>query len=513
MAAIKLTAFTGEQPRTIPRLMPATAARSAIDVRLTDGGLRPFRQPVDTFAFPSPPEGGYQSIIKFGSDWLGFESLVHAALGPVDTDRLYYTGDGAPKMRVGSTDYDLAIPRPATALTATSDGAGTGDAQSRAYVFTYVTSLGEESEPSDASTAIDVLPGDTVTLSGFETVPTGRLITKQRIYRTQTGNQGTGLYFIAERTAGTGDFTDDIAVDEFAELISSTDWNAPPDDLSGLIALPNGMMAAFVGRKLYFCEPWRPHAWPEKYILTTTVDIVALGAVGTTVLMLTKGQPYIASGTTPDSMAMDKVEDNLPCLNAAGVVDLGYAIAWPSNDGLALFRGGVPGIVSGNIFDPADWRLLNPGTMAGGQLHGRWVGSFNGLDRQGNNITGSLIIDVSGSSAFLIRSATTARAWYYDIADSYLYFLDDDGGKVRQFDPATGDPASMYWRSKEFILPSPDNFGCILIETGEGYSADELAARAAEIAAVEAANAVLIAAGSILGDVELEPIQHGALRR
>src|SRR5690606_18334280 len=106
----------------------------------------------------------------------------------------------------------------------------------------------------------------------------------------------------------------------------SRHWTAPPDALSGLTAMPNGMMAAFVGKDLYFCEPFRPHAWPEIYVLTTDFPIVALGALGTTLWVLTEGYPYRVSGTTPGSMVMDKVEANLPCVNARAVVDLGHAI-------------------------------------------------------------------------------------------------------------------------------------------------------------------------------------------
>ncbi|NKB96795.1 hypothetical protein HED48_23285 [Ochrobactrum intermedium] len=70
-------------------------------------------------------------------------------------------------------------------------------------------------------------------------------------------------------------------------------------------------------------------------MLTTDADIVGLGAIGTSLVIATKANPYLATGSSPDTMQMVKLEANLPCVNARGIVDLGFAIAYPSNEGLA----------------------------------------------------------------------------------------------------------------------------------------------------------------------------------
>jgi hypothetical protein len=453
-------------------------------------------------ALPDP----FQTIYRHGEDWLAWTSLVHAAPGPVAADRLYYTGDGVPKIKVGNDVFPLAVPRPTTAPTATEDTGGTGDVQTRAYVYTFVTAYGEESEPSPPSNEIGWQSGEDPVLSGIEGDPGGRNITHQRFYRTQTGSVGTDFYFIAERAVSNSNFTDTIGVNEFAEPLPSRHWTAPPDTLSGLTAMPNGMMAGFVGKDLYFCEPFRPHAWPEIYVLTTDFPIVALGALGTTLWVLTEGYPYRVSGTTPGAMVMDKVEASLPCVNARAVVDLGHAIAWPSTEGLAAARAnGAAGLVSDNLFSPRAWRRLNPGTMRGGQIEGRWVGSYEATDAAGGAISGSLIIDIS-QQAFLIRSEVSARAWFHEIGTGFLYFVPPDVSMVRQFDPPNGDLANYYWRSKRFVLPKPENFGAILIESGANTSQDEIDARQAEIDAIVEANEDLIEAGSIGGEVGGETI-------
>ncbi|MGL1400235.1 hypothetical protein ACSTI4_24935, partial [Vibrio parahaemolyticus] len=76
-------------------------------------------------------------------------------------------------------------------------------------------------------------------------------------------------------------------------------YNPPPAGLRGLTAMPNGMMAAFDGKDLYFCEPYLPHAWPASYTLTTDFPIVGLGAFGTSLVVMTTGNLYLVSGTAP----------------------------------------------------------------------------------------------------------------------------------------------------------------------------------------------------------------------
>lgn len=494
MAAIKLAGFRGEQPRISPRLLPSTSARSAINARLDDGALSPFRKPVVEQSLEGGP---FETIYRHNDVWLGFTGHVHAAPGPVADDRLYYTGDGVPKLRIGSDVYPLAVSRPTVAPTVTLGSSGSGDVITRAYVYTFVTAFGEESEPSPVSNEVAYQSGHTVTLSGIAAPPSGRNITKQRFYRTQTGQVGTDFYFIAERNASSSDFVDTAAIDAFAEPLPSKSWNVPPDTLQGLIALPNGIMAAFSGKRLYFSEPYRPHAWPESYVLTTDVPIVALAAMNTTIWVLTEGVPYRIVGTTPGSMIMSKVEANLPCINAKGVVDLGFAVAWPSNDGLAVARmDGSVGIATGNLFSPREWRRLNPGAMRAGQIEGRWVGSYAATSELGQPISGSLIIDLSDES-FLIRTEIEADAWFYDVGNGIAYFL--DGDRVLRFDPPDGDPAELYWRSKQFVLPKPDTFGCILAETGAAFSVEAVALREAEIAATIAANEILLASEDGVG--------------
>ncbi|MBD9539925.1 hypothetical protein IB276_10720 [Ensifer sp. ENS04] len=498
MVAFKLSAFRGEQPILLPRLLPETGAGAAMNVRLNDGALTPINKPVDVATIASASQ---KTIYKHQGSWLFWPDVVNAVPGPVAQDRLYFTGDGAPKVKIGGVDYPLKVSRPTGALTAALAGTGSGDTQSRVYVYTWVTSFGEESAPCPVSNILDWKPGNTVTLSGFAATPAGRSITKQRIYRSQTGKTGTGLYLIAERTASTGNFTDNIAVDQFQEPLPSADWNEPPDGLAGLAEMPNGMMAGFVGRTIYFCEPYRAHAWPEKYTMNVGADIVGIAALGSILVVLTKGKPYLLSGSHPDSMQQQQIEENLPCVNARSMVDLGHAICYASNDGLVAVRGdGGIRLITDQLLSRSDWLDLSPTTIIGGQLNGAYLLFYDNLTASGDRMAGSITIYVDGQP-FIVRSSEFASSCFFDVNDTALYFMVPGSKTIKRFDAPQSAPQTLYWRSKEFITTMPTSMGAILVDSGNEISLKGIEALEEERDAIIASNAAIFAAGQLEGEV------------
>ena len=516
MTVIKITGFSGEIPRLVPRLLPDTAAQNATNARLESGGLTPYRKPKFITRISTIPAGQIETIFRNGETWMAWDKPVYVAPGPVAADRLYVMGDGAPKMIVGGTTYPLAVPMPSAALTAATSGTGTGDVFSRVYVYTFVTGFGEESEPSAISNEVNWQAGQTVTLSGFQAAPAGRNITKQRIYRSQTSLSGTDLYFIAERDASAANFVDNVPLSDQNEPLPSLEWNAPPDDLTGLISLPNGMMAAFRGKELWLCEPWRPHAWPQKYVLTMDYNIVALGAYGTTIVVATDGQPYIVSGASPDAMSQEKLELNLPCINARGLVDLGYAIAYPSHDGLVVASSSGARVVTDQLMTRNDWLKTAPGRFVSGQFFGRYLASYEYIDPAGTARRGSFIIDLTGQEAFLHRTNYKADATFYDITEGKLYLC--IGQDIYEWDALDSENEILVWRSKQYVVQKPTNFGVILIEGSVLMTPEEEAAEQAAIDAAKAHNDSIFGDASIGGELNgaalnVYPIDGDALVR
>ncbi len=453
---IKVTPFSGEIPRLDARLLAPGAAQVAENVKLEEGTLVPLRAK----ALVETLDGPAQTIFLNGEDWLSWPIPVNVAPAPIAENRLYVTGDGSPKLIVAGDTYEMALPPPAAAPTvALVSGTPDPDLQQTIlYTYTWVTSFDEESEPAPLSNILLWSPGLDVTVSGFSAVPVGRAIDRMRIYRSQTSALGeTILYFIHERAASTSDFVDDVDANVIQEQLATLDYNPPPAGLTGLVAMPNGIMAGFVGKRVYFSEPYRPHAWPEKYILATDYEIVGLGVFGASIAVLTTGQPYIVAGTAPDTMTMEKLEVSLPCIAARGIVDMGFSVAYPSPDGLVVISSGGAQLVSRNLITRDQWQRLNPSSFVSGLFSGRYLASYSAGED-----SALLVIDLTGEQPFITRGQDSADAMFTDIATGALYLL--QGDDIYEWDAISAAPGHYIWRSKIFALPAEVNFGAFLAQ-------------------------------------------------
>ena len=59
-----------------------------------------------------------------------------------------------------------------------------------------------------------------------------------------------------------------------------------------MVVMPGGVIAGFAGRDVYFCEPFKPHAWPVAYSMPVDAEIVTLGVYDTTLLVPIVGQKH-----------------------------------------------------------------------------------------------------------------------------------------------------------------------------------------------------------------------------
>jgi hypothetical protein len=458
---IKIRAFQGMIPRLHPSLIPQTFGQVCNNARMRDGAIRAFRTNSTDHTLAAPAV----SFTKVGGFWRGFAAKAWVVQGPVATDRVYISGDGVPRVEsVNGTDfsYPLALAKPVAAPTVAIT-AGTPDPdtlESIVFVYTWVTSLDEESPPSSLSAAINYSAGVTIRLSAFSTTPAGRGITKRRIYRSVTDYAGVAtLYFVGEIVVATTTF-DYSSATAIAEPISTTDFTTPPSALTGFTAMPNGIIAGFVKRNLYFCEPYKPHAWPIKYQLTTDFDIVGLAAFGSSLAVMTTGTPYIVQGIHPESMAMMKIEENLPCVSARGIVDLGYAAAYPSNDGLVVVSVDGAKIITGSLFTRDDWQALKPATFNASRYEGRYCFFYTPTSPPAS----FGMIDLTGDTPFYVTCSITGLDLFSEIETDRLFFLDANGTTVRRFDTDAGTPLTYTWRSKRFVLSSLVNFPWVRVD-------------------------------------------------
>ncbi len=497
---VKLASFAGIIPRVAPHLLPDPAATLARNCKLGTGALRAFRStlPVNT---PTKP-GTKSTIFPFEGYWLHWVGQdVDVVRSPIADDafkRVYWTGDGAPKMApldilaAGGTNYPnnsyaLGIPAPVNAPTVTAiapaayDPAATyveGDLvtkdakiymanqdietpeawdathwdepdvtlyESRVYCYRYLSAYGEPGPPSPPSAKVVLAPGQKVQVDAMDTAPTGPYnIETKELFRSNTGSTDTAYLYTAAVAVATSGYEDSKEASALGEMLDSILWDAPPADLTGLRALPNGCLAGFSGKKFCLSVPYMPHAWPVNYRVTVPDQIVSIEAFGNRVLITTTGAPYVITVQDPENLSPpERLETGYACVSKRGTVDMGFAVIYPEPGGLRM--AGVNGaeLATDKVMTRDDWQARDPASLHAYLYEGCYVGFTS---------TGTFMFNPSTGDLVDLDVVTTAG--YHDPATGDLYL--QVGNDIVRWDAGTGS-ISYTWRSKPFIAPRKVN--------------------------------------------------------
>lgn len=481
MTAIRIRDFGGELPSRSPRLLPDNNAVTCENAQLSEGGLDTYPLPAIISALSATTEYVYR--IPTTSDVSDYSLSIYMEFDDPDTkvvkapipndsfERFYWAVPGASpqyntKARIiaGDPDYVLGIPTSAANMTVTPDGSGVGATEYRAYTFTWVSAYGEEGPPAPpilANGKIDDVWDLTLpAITGGES--TQRNITLRNVYRTITGSQGdTNYYLVVQLPVATLAYADSIAgtVVTANGLIQSTFWVAPPATLQGLIMMPNGIMAGFTGRDIYFSEPYRPHSWPVQYSVSVEQPIIGLGVTGNTLVVLTSGYPYFMSGIHPSTMTQVKHNDLLPCVEPGTIVSAPDGVYFGSTIGLMLAANGTVQIITYALISKSQWQNdyvpdeLRAVYYKQAYLAMRSDAAADGFALNVNNPK----IAVERIVAPVVVKNVLIDQWTGDpmmIMGSYLY----------QWDNVTVDGRMVYrWASKEFHLPKPQNLAAMKV--------------------------------------------------
>ncbi len=481
MPSLKLLDFGGEIPSRAPRLLPETNSVTCENVWLSEGGLDTYSLPRILTSLLAPTTYVYRiptssDITDYNASfWKQFTDpdtkMIKAPIANDSFERFYWAVPGAApqyntKARIlsASADFVLGLPIPANNLTVTPNGAGVGSAEVRAYCFTYVTAYGEEGPPSPPIIATGKID-DTwdLALPAVGADNNQRNITLRRIYRTVTGAVGdTNFYLVVELPIGTltyGDITSGTTV-VAQGLLESTTWISPPATLEGLINMPNGIVAGFTGRDIYFSEPYRPHAWPAQYSVSVEHPIVGLGVVGTTLVVLTEGFPVALQGIHPDSMSMTKHPNLAPCVSAGSIVSGPQGVLYAGPDGLMLAAGGSVQLLTEEIISKRRWEEeYDPKNMRAvwykqAYLAMPFAGTAEGFIIHISNPKKAIAkIPMPGVLAQnIILDAWTGEPIF--IMNTFLYL----------WDSVDTDARMVYrWVSKEFHHQKPTNYAAMKI--------------------------------------------------
>ena len=480
MAVISLTKFSGVAPRVSPNKLSPDMAQTASNVRLLAGTLNSWKNPVTVAS--GMTSGAQSTIYRFGQDlysdsqyWFDWDvevDVVKGAIANDQTERTYFTHptlgaritNNSLALTGGTTgypraSYPLGVPAPTSTPVAavTVVGDTSSSLETRVYVYTFVTSLGEEGPPSPVSNYLDVRTvGSTVQLTGLgTTAPTNYVgyITAKRIYRTLSGSLSTEYQLVDEIPIAQATYNDSILGSALSEVIPSVTWTAPPTGSFGITQMANGIMLLFKGYDIYPSEAYIPYAYPANYSLSVDYPIVGGAAVGTSAVIVTAGNPYLLTGSDPSALSLVKLEAPQSCSSKRSIAAVSGGVMYAAPDGLIFVStSGQVQNVTESLFSRDEWQLLVPTSMQGYFHDGRYYGFYN----TGAAQRGFIYDPAQGSSAFTFID-TYATAGYSDLLQDALYLkigtdiVRWNAGSIRM---------TYTWKSAIFEMGSPMNPAC-----------------------------------------------------
>ncbi|HBJ7176177.1 TPA: hypothetical protein LDI53_002476 [Salmonella enterica subsp. enterica serovar Chincol] len=478
MPAIDIVSMHGEMPRVLPHMLPDGYSVLAKNCHFRFGVITPVSDDgKNEVTFGIKPE---TLFLYRQNKWFTWSGIVDAVRSPVAQDpygRVYYTDGQYPKVtsaqiatsgsgQYPANSYRLGVPAPESAVTCSVlnpppvEGTEEDDAkddETRFYTQTFVTAYGEEGPPGPPSMEATVKKGGSVDLTMQPPPLQNSNITRQRIYRSASGGGNADFLLVTELDAGVLSFHDDLQTEQLGPVLETEHYVMPPDNMTGLCMMANGIAAGFAGNEVMFSEAFLPYAWPDSYRQTTAEDIVAIASIGTALVVATKGEPYLFSGVSPSNISGAKLPLTQACVSRQSMVVMDGFVLYAGTNGLVSVSGdGNALIATEKIISPEQWReMFNPSSIKAYQYRGEYVARYTKTD-------GSQAVFIFSPQDMDIRHmSTTFDTAYNDTATDTLYLVKGLELSVSQ---GANTPLPLVWRSKTFIAQENTSFSCLRIK-------------------------------------------------
>lgn len=519
MPAIDIVSMRGEMPRVLPHMLPDGFASLAQNCHFRFGVITPVNDDVKSnVTFGTKPE---TIFLYRKDKWFTWRGMVDVVRSPVAQDpygRVYYTDGQYPKVTSAqiatagngpypTISYRLGVPAPESAITCTvfnpavisvshdtsptpDEAAGviakamintvTGnthkstednannsalqgqdddptDDETRFYTQTFVTAYGEEGPPGPQSLELTIKKGGSVDLSMQPPPLQHSNITLRRIYRSVSGGGNADFLLVTELPAGVLSFHDDLLVEQLGPVLETEHYVMPPDNMTGLCMMANGIAAGFAGNEVMFSEAFLPYAWPDSYRQTTAEDVVAIAPIGTALVVTTQGEPYLFSGVSPANISGAKLPLTQACVSRQSMVVMDGFVLYAGTNGLVSVDGsGNAVIATEKIISPEQWReMFNPSSINAYQYRGEYVARYTKTDG------GQAVFIFNPHDMDIRHMSTTFDTAYNDVATDTLYLVKGQELSVSQ---GATTPLPFVWRSKMFIAQESTSFSCLRIK-------------------------------------------------
>jgi hypothetical protein len=492
------------------RLLPDIAASHAENVWLQSGAARGLPTPkllheaaAGTNKVFRLPANYADSSYLFDSAWIEFQDastdVIRSPVFGDDYDRYYWASSAAApryntRTRIENEDpaWLLGVPAPATPPDVSVDG-GSGTDVTRSYVVTWVSEYGEEGPPSPPTVHLGKVDGTwEIGLPEPDANDLGvnRFLTKARIYRTVVSDAGVATFFlVAERDIEESSDYEDTATDAAVasnEQLQSTNWSPPPSDLRGFAMMPNGIVAAWRDNEVWFCEPYRPHAWPAQYAINVEYPIVGLGVVGQTLVICTQSAPFTASGVNPAFITTSRFATIEPCVSRGSIMSTPEGVYYASLNGLVLVNPGRVENVTKNLASKERWQQLTRGSALRAARLGTAYFAFGSIrpgvfdedafdedafaQEDGSGARSGILIDPSDQRVALtvLSSEDLTSSVFNDAWSGEVFILRENNVYWVDLADPQGVREAFQWKSKIFQTAVKGNMGvmCAYFDPG-----------------------------------------------
>lgn len=473
---IDIPLMRGERPRVIGHLLPEACATQARNCHFRHGVISPLREDLETsITLPITPRTLFHYRDDFWFTWPRRVDAIHSPVAQDQYGRVYFTDGQAPQVtsasiatrgqgRYPAASYRLGVPAPPSppqiGEICYPEGEELNDPlddETRFYVETYVTAYGEEGPPGPVSHEVTIpYPGSRVTLQLAALVAQNHNISRRRLYRSVTGGGVADYLLVAELDIAQTTYEDALPSAVLGGVLETYDYLMPPDNMVGLCLMANGIAAGFAGNEVLFSAAYLPYAWPNAYRQSTEHDIVAMAALGTSLVVTTQGYPYLFSGVSPGSMTSSKLPILQACSSADSLVEMDGFVLYASANGLvSVDHQGNARLVTEGIIDPRQWRRqFRPETIRAWSVEGEYFAHYqDAQQRRAGFIFDPQAMDLRHTdSVFDCAARQLASDQYYIARQQRLYQLQQGT-----------HPRAMYWCSKVFLAPANTAFSCLRV--------------------------------------------------
>jgi hypothetical protein len=355
----------------------------------------------------------------------------------------------------------------------TLPAAAVPDDVTRAYVWTMVNTYGEEGPPSDPTQLTFPLGPIDVGIAWTPPVIDYAPIKELRIYRTPDSGTIAEYFYVGKidvlgEPAATLTFHDDVTAEQLNEALASTNYYPPDPNLTGLTALPNGILMAWKANELHFSDAYKPWSWPPQYVLTFgDYQIVGAIVVGTSSLITTSGKPYVVAGVSPDAMTHSVLNIQQAGASKWALADLGGQIVYASHDGIVAYDGGLPTMAfSDNYFTRDVWRARYGAGLASMRF-AVWDGRLLVYSADASFTPFMIGLDEARGAMTELPSLVAQCNFVSPVADQC--FLVNGATLLRL---AGGPALNAAWTSRTFVLNRPCNYSVAQAVCGGDWQID-----------------------------------------